>query len=76
VYSTNTENIVIHICGVDFNALYPSVYSPIPNGYTGTKMLIPANFKGYITDKQRILEIIFAKKELFLITSKGDIPRD
>jgi hypothetical protein len=54
VYSTNTKNIVTHICGVDFNALYPSLYSSILNmmiGYTGNKMLMPGNFKKYITDK-------------------------
>jgi hypothetical protein len=31
LYSTNTENVVTHINGVDFNALYPSTYSSIPN---------------------------------------------
>jgi hypothetical protein len=31
VYSTNSENIVTHISGVDFNVLYPSAYSFIPN---------------------------------------------
>jgi hypothetical protein len=62
VYSTNTDNIVSHICGVDFNALYPSAYGSILNmmiGYTGNKMLMPGYLKEYITDKQRILEIIF-----------------
>jgi phage tail tube protein FII len=27
VYSIDTENVVTHITGVDFNALYPSAYS-------------------------------------------------
>jgi hypothetical protein len=27
VYSTNTKNLVTHITGIDFNALYPSAYS-------------------------------------------------
>jgi hypothetical protein len=43
VYSTNTENVVTHITGVDFNTLYPSAYSSIPNEkivYTGNKMLM------------------------------------
>jgi hypothetical protein len=38
VYSTNNDNTVTHICGVDFNALYPSAHSSIPNEmieYTG-----------------------------------------
>jgi hypothetical protein len=79
VYSTNTKNIVTHITGVDFNALYPSVYSSIPNemiGYTGNKMLMPGNFKEYIKDKQRILNIINEKKELFVVTLKGGIPEE
>jgi hypothetical protein len=79
VYSTNTENIVTHILGLDFNVLYPSAYSSILNmmiGYTGNKMLMPGNLKEYITDKQRILEIIFAKKELFVVTLKGGIPEE
>jgi hypothetical protein len=76
VYSTNTENIVTHIAGVDFNTLDPSAYSSIRNemiGYTGNKMLMPGNLKEYITDKQRIFDIIFAKKELFVVTLKGGI---
>jgi hypothetical protein len=79
VYSTNTENVVIQITGVDFNALYPSAYSSILNlmiEYTGNKMLILCNFKEYITDKQRILGIINEKKELFVITLKGGIPEE
>jgi hypothetical protein len=77
VYSTNTDNIVTHITGVDFNALYTSAYSSIPNEmieYTGNKMLMPGYLKEYITDKQRILNIIFTKKELFVVTLKGGIP--
>jgi hypothetical protein len=34
VYGTNTKNLVTHITGVDFNALYPSAYSSIPNEMT------------------------------------------
>jgi hypothetical protein len=43
-------------------------------GYTGNKMLMPGNLKEYITDKQRILEIISVKKELFVVTLKRGIP--
>jgi hypothetical protein len=42
VHSTNTENIVTHITGSDFNALFPSGYSSILNEmieYTGNKIL-------------------------------------
>jgi hypothetical protein len=64
---------------VDFNALYSSAYSSIPNemiGYTGNKMLMSGNFKEYIKEKQRILNIIYEKKELFVVTLKGDIPKE
>jgi hypothetical protein len=37
---------------------------------------MPGNLKEYITDKQRILEIITAKKQLFEITLKGGIPEE
>jgi hypothetical protein len=43
-------------------------------GYTGNKMLIAGNFKEHITDKQRMLDIINEKKELFVVTLKRDIP--
>jgi hypothetical protein len=45
-------------------------------GYTGNKMLIPGNFKEYNTDKQRMLDIINEKKELFVVTLKGGIPEE
>jgi hypothetical protein len=43
-------------------------------GYTGNKMLMPGNFKEYTTNKQRMLDIINKKKELFVVTLKGGIP--
>jgi hypothetical protein len=44
--------------------------------YTGNKMLMPGNFKEYITDKQKILDIISTKKELFAVTIKVGIPEE
>jgi hypothetical protein len=41
--------------------------------YTGNKMLMSGNFKEYITNKQRMLDIISVKKELFLERLKGGI---
>jgi hypothetical protein len=61
---------------VDLNTLYPSAYSSIPKnmiGYTGNKMLMLGNFKEYIINKQRMLDIINEKKELFVVTLKGGI---
>jgi hypothetical protein len=79
MYSTNTEYIVTHITGVDFNAFYPSAYGSIPNEmieYTGNKMLMPGYLKEYITDKQRMLDIINEKKDLFVVTLKGGIQEE
>jgi hypothetical protein len=45
-------------------------------GYTGNKMLMPGNFKEYIIYKQRMLNIISTKKELFVVTLKGGIPKN
>jgi hypothetical protein len=44
--------------------------------YIGNKMLMPGYLKEYITDKQRILDFISAKKELFVVTLKGGIPEE
>jgi hypothetical protein len=77
VYSTDTKNLVTHITGVDINALYPSQYSYIPNemiGYTENNMLMPGKFKEYTTHKQRMLDIVNEKKELFVVSLKGGIP--
>jgi hypothetical protein len=63
---------------VNFNVLYPSTYSSIPNEmicYTGNNMLIPGNFKVYIKDKQNILDIINEKKELFVVTLNEVFPK-
>jgi hypothetical protein len=37
-------------------------------------MLMPSNFEEYTTNKQRMLDIINEKKELFIVTLKGGIP--
>jgi uncharacterized FlgJ-related protein len=39
-------------------------------------MLMSGNFKEYTTYKQRVLNIINEKKELFVITLKGCIPEE
>jgi hypothetical protein len=74
MYTVLTLKIKVnHITCVDFNALYPSAYSSIPNKmikYTGNKILMPGNFNEYITDKQRMMDIISAKKELFVVKLK------
>jgi hypothetical protein len=75
----DTENVLTHITGVDFNAFYPSAYSSIYNemvGYTGNKMLMPGNFKEYTVDKERIMRVINEKKELFVVTLKSGIPEE
>jgi hypothetical protein len=79
VYTIDIENLETHITGVDFNALYPSVYSTIYNemiGYAGNKMLMPGNFKESIVDKEKIMSVINEKKELFVVTLKGCISEE
>jgi hypothetical protein len=44
VISKDTEYIMIHVCGVDFNSLYPSAYSSYKTNkiaYTGGRLLMP-----------------------------------
>jgi hypothetical protein len=79
VYSIDTDNVVTHIAGVDFNALFPSAYSSIYNamiGYTGKKMLMPGNFKEYRVDKEKIMSVINEKRELFVVMLKGGISEE
>jgi hypothetical protein len=77
VFSKNTDHLMTHVTGVDFNSLYPSSYSSIYNDmidYTGHRMLMPGDVKEYIKEKQRIFKIIEEKNELFIVSVKGEIP--
>jgi len=60
----DTENIVTHVCGIDFNSLYPSCYSSAPHnfikmmGYEESKFYMPGSVIEEIQDKEHIMEII------------------
>ena len=87
VQSYSTKHIMTHVCGVDFNSLYPSSYSSEPNNnnpYTDHIMYMPGSITGHIivdSDKKRqfAMNIIhsqdrFNKKgQLFVATVKGHI---
>ena len=51
VVSYNTDNIMTHVLGVDFNSLYPSSYSSnenVNNPYTGGKMFMPGRVLAHV----------------------------
>ena len=81
----DTENIVTHVCGVDFNSLYPSCYSSAPHlfikmmGYEDSKFYMPGSVIEELTDFDRIAEIIDKGKSfehLYVVSVKGFIPED
>jgi hypothetical protein len=79
IYSEDTNNIMTHVTGVDFNSLYPSSYSSKPNEhyiwYTNHRMLMPSAVREYTTDERKMKQTIYGRKELFIVSVKGDIPR-
>jgi hypothetical protein len=86
IISKDTPNIMTHICGVDFNSLYPSVYSSIKSNlieYTGGVMYMPGRVLNYYSSKtnQKFLRRLIEKgrfdpvpKFIFMATVKGYIP--
>ena len=54
VISEDNEHVMTHVCGTDFNSLYPSSFSSIVNpniAYTGGRMYMPGrllSFKEYV----------------------------
>jgi hypothetical protein len=65
----DTQNVITHIIGIDFNSLYPSSYSskyhPF-NPYTNGIMYMPGPLKAKITDSKEALKVIENRKEIFL----------
>ena len=84
IKSINSKYKVTHVTGIDFNSLYPSVYSSIEHPfipYTDHKMYMPGSvlqaFKcSDIFLKQRARYIIKCKEELFVADVKGYIPEE
>jgi hypothetical protein len=51
----DTNNIITHIIGINFNSLYPSSYSSKPhpfNSYTDGIMYMPGSVKQVIKNQQ------------------------
>jgi hypothetical protein len=73
-----------HVLGLDFNSLYPSAYSSNYNSnnpYTDHKMYMAGRIKETIItesqeQKQRALEIINQKDQLFIVEIKGHIQEE
>jgi hypothetical protein len=77
IISRDTENIMTHVCGVDFNYLYPSAYSSIKTNkidYNDGGLLMPGGLKLYTIDKNRIASTIQSREELFIARVKGNNP--
>ena len=80
----DTDNIMTHFVGTDFNSLYPSVFSSNPHPfirYTGGRMYMPGRLvKTMICDNpiDRFAagEIIKEKDTLFVAELKGHIPKE
>jgi hypothetical protein len=73
IISRNTENIITDVCGIEFNSLYHSVYSPIKTNkitYTNCKLLISGGVKFYSIDKNKIASIIQSREEFFIVCVK------
>ena len=86
----DTKNIISHFIGIDFNSLYPSVFSGQSHDeikYTNGKMYMPGRVTSYMEVKnelqlKRALSIIHSKDrfnengELFIADVKGYIPKE
>jgi hypothetical protein len=77
----DTDHIMTHVTGIDFNSLYPSAFSgnahPF-NKYTGGKMYMPGRATWYQLceskeQKQRAMSVIKAQREMFVVKLKGHI---
>ena len=80
----DTDNIMTHFVGTDFNSLYPSVFSSNPHPfikYTGGRMYMPGRLlKTMECDnavfKKMAMQIINKKDTLFVAVVKGRIPKE
>jgi hypothetical protein len=84
VYSVNSDNIMTHVLGVDFNSLYPSAFSSnvnMNNPYTDHKMYMPGRILQTImcnsdAKKNLAFAIIRKREDLFVAEIKGHIHQD
>ena len=81
VYSKDSQHIMTHFLGLDFNSLYPSSFSSNENSnipYTNHKMYMPGRLiKEFLTvseaEKAEARKIIMSKNNLFIVALKGHI---
>ena len=84
VSNYDTENVMTHFVGTDFNSLYPSAFSSNEHQfikYTGGKMYMPGRLTKTIqcvntTFKKNAIAIIKRKDTLFVADIKGHIPKE
>jgi hypothetical protein len=72
----DTNNIIAHIIGIDFNSLYPSSYSSLPhpfNSYTDGIMYMPGPLKRVIKNEEVAMRIIKERKKIFSVDVKDHI---
>jgi hypothetical protein len=84
VSNKDTDNIMTHYIGMDFNSLYPSAFSSVKHefiNYTNNKMYMPGKITAFYDvenkpeHKQIALDIINNKQQLFIVEVKGHIDR-
>ena len=84
IYDEDTDNIITHYMGVDFNSLYPSAFSSTQHEfipYTNGQMYMPGRISNtYKCDSEKVknlaLDIINKKDTLFIAGVKGHIPKE
>jgi len=84
IMDTDTNNVMTHFVGVDFNSLYPSTFASVKHDfvpYTDGKMYMPGRLKSFIKTgslklKNEARKIISGKCELFIVEVKGHIPSE
>ena len=85
VHSIDSDNVVTHVFGIDFNSLYPSAFSSNPhefNPYHGGVMYMPGRLIERVTDKQTCMQIIKSgkydvhPKTVFYANVKLECPKD
>jgi hypothetical protein len=82
VISKDLPSVVTHITGIDFNSLYPSVYSSTKNElieYTDHRMMMPGKIMNYYCGeehKTEMMSIINGREELFIASIKAHIPEE
>ena len=84
IYDKDTDNIMTHYMGVDFNSLYPSAFSSTQHEfipYTNGQMYMPGRISNtYKCDSENVkkiaLDIINKNITLFIAVVNGNISKE